>query len=203
MTNVVVVGRVFDRLTVVEYDESRRGRGRHWLCKCACGTVTTVRETRLLNGETTSCRCKRTTHGMHGTRTYAIWRGVMSRCLNSKTANFRRYGALGITIAPEWQTFEGFFAAMGECPEGLTIERKDGRLGYVPGNCEWASTKTQARNRSNNVRVSLNGEEMVLMDWCERLDRRFKIVSNRIRTGWTHERALTTPTNGGFTKWQK
>lgn len=195
-------GQVFGELVVNYFDESKVGRGRHWVCTCSCGEVVSVRQTNFLNGNTKSCGHLRTTHGMHGSRTYEIWRGVMNRCLNPRHPNYQRYGARGLTISPEWQTFDGFFASMGECPSGLTIERKDGRIGYQEGNCIWATTKVQARNRSNNVRISFNGEEMVLADWCARFDLRYKIVNNRLRAGWTVVRAFTTPTTDGFTNCQ-
>lgn len=57
MTKVIEMkGKVFGRLTVLEREESKSGY-RRWLCKCECGTLTTVFGYALRNGNMKSCGC--------------------------------------------------------------------------------------------------------------------------------------------------
>jgi len=58
-----LTGQVFGRLVVVRQDgwyykpNSSGGRAARWLCKCSCGTTTTVVRGDLVSGATKSCGC--------------------------------------------------------------------------------------------------------------------------------------------------
>ena len=41
--------------------------------------------------------------GRKGTRLYSIYRNIMTRCYNSNTTNYKRYGGRGITMCAEWK----------------------------------------------------------------------------------------------------
>jgi len=59
-------------------------------------------------------------------------------------------GAYGeLSIHSQWDSFPAFLADMGERPEGTTIDRIDGRIGYEPSNCRWATPAEQVRNRKH------------------------------------------------------
>ena len=77
------------------------------------------------------------------TKEYQAWCNMRHRCLSNQ-----RYIDRGITVCPQWETFEVFLEDMGECPEGLSLERKDNNLGYFPSNCCWATRSQQCVNRS-------------------------------------------------------
>lgn len=82
------------------------------------------------------------------TLTYRSWIAMKQRCYCSTAGSYKRYGALGITVCERWRnSFENFLADMGERPEGMTLDRVDGKGNYEPGNCRWATLSQQAKNR--------------------------------------------------------
>src|SRR5690349_21012531 len=106
---------------------------------------------------------------MWKTRTYRVWASMKDRCLNRKSTGFSNYGGRGITVCKKWRKFEGFFADMGEAPEGLSIERIDNSRGYEPGNCRWATPREQMRNTRRNHYVACKGKKQTLSEWARDL----------------------------------
>jgi hypothetical protein len=141
-----LTGKRFGRLVVIAY-----AGGGKWLCVCDCGARVVVRGYRLRGGNTKSCGCWRriraTKHGMHGSREYNSWRGMKDRCSNPNHVFYKYYGGKGITVCEEWLSFEGFFADMGTCPPGCSLDRINPNGNYEPGNCRWAPKKLQNQNQ--------------------------------------------------------
>lgn len=54
----------FGKLTVLEYAGSHRHRSQ-WKCICECGNTTIVGQQELINGDTLSCGCLRSSYGEH------------------------------------------------------------------------------------------------------------------------------------------
>ena len=79
---------------------------------------------------------------------YRAWQAMRNRCLNPNAQDWKYYGARGVTIASDWDSFDAFIADMGERPSKLhTLERRDCELGYSASNCYWATRQEQSRNR--------------------------------------------------------
>ena len=102
---------------------------------------------------------KKIKHGQskRGQRTseYQIWRGMKTRCQNSKSYAYKYYGGRGIQVCKRWQDFRNFFTDMGKRPgPEYSIDRIDNDGNYEPGNCRWATPHEQrvnSRPRSHGV----------------------------------------------------
>lgn len=176
---------------------------RFWLCLCGCGVSRVVAQQRLTNGRSKSCGCqsaqlgseKRTTHGMTKSRVYATWAQMLSRCRDTKRHNANLYSGSGITVCARWQSFENFYADMGEPPtKRHTLDRKNGKRGYSKSNCRWATKREQSANTKSNRRLTFRGRTMILQDWARELNMPVSIISGRLnRSKWSIEKALSTP----------
>lgn len=180
MRYIDLTGKVFGRLTVISKAPATEGnRGARWNCVCECGNTTVSRSDGLNNGRTKSCGCHRaelggkrmvemhTTHGMCGTPEYRTWRSIMNRCTNPNDPSFKDYGARGISVCDRWESFENFYADMGDKPAGLSIERLDVNGNYDPLNCVWADRETQANNKRNSHYITYEGVTKTLSQWAK------------------------------------
>jgi hypothetical protein len=119
---------------------------------------------------------------------------MIGRCTNPKNARYADYGARGIKICDRWlNNFENFLADMGEPPAGLTIDRLENDGNYEPGNCAWRTPAEQARNRRNSIKLTFDGEALLLIKWAERLGVSYRTMRGRYERGWSAERIITEP----------
>jgi hypothetical protein len=163
-------GQRFGRLLVLGKSSMRlSGRDTAWDCACDCGTNKTVRGYLLRTGQTKSCGCigrerigaLRRTHGLRGTAEYRTWAMMRVRCHNERNPAYKWYGGRGIRICDRWSSFESFLADMGPRPSlKHSLDRIDSDGDYEPGNCRWADTKTQGRNR-RGIKLSMRKAEEI------------------------------------------
>lgn len=117
---------------------------------------------------------------------------MKSRCFNPNNIRFHRYGERGITVCDRWMSFESFYADMGDCPPGMTLDRIDNDGNYEPGNCRWATVREQSQKTSRIRFLTFNGETLSLAEWARRLGIRANTLTMRLNTyGWPLEKALT------------
>lgn len=189
----------FGRLTVIIRVGSRDGRA-VWRCKCECGNETEVRSRCLINGHVKSCGClakeRLITPGMYGTKIYERWHSMKRRCIDRNAIGFKNYGGRGITVCDEWLRFEPFYdwAMNNGYTNDLSIDRIDNNQGYCPENCRFSTVKEQNNNRRNNVWITFRGETRDIQQWAEVTGIRYRSLYDRLKQGWTIEKALTTPT---------
>lgn len=139
-------------------------------------------------------RGARPKHGMRGSPTYKSWQHMKDRCLNPKCKKYKDYGGRGIKVCDDWMSFESFFRDMGLRPDGTTIDRIDTNGDYGPGNCRWATQKTQNNNRRRHTIIKYSGVQMNISQWADGLGIPRTTLINRIhRLGWDHGRALGNP----------
>lgn len=136
-----------------------------------------------------------TTHTSHS-RTYSTYMSMISRCHRVGSTKYERYGAVGIHVCERWrESFEHFLEDMGERPDGMTIDRIDGKLGYFKENCRWATPATQQHNIKTNVHITYAGVTKTVTEWSKELG--IETLSWRLRHGWSIEDAFnTTPKLG-------
>ncbi len=175
-------------------------QGRYRICRCDCGTIKKVRIDHLRSGATVSCGCigransaaAKVTHGMTNTHAYKVWCWMLRRCKNDKDA---AYGGRGIVICERWRdSFEAFYADMGNPPEGKSLDRIDVNGNYEPRNCRWANRKEQARNTRRNTYLALNGYTATIAEWSEITGLKPSTICVRLYTlGWSVEDVFTVP----------
>lgn len=197
----IKTGERFGRLVALSVDKTFGGL-RYWLCRCDCGTSKVIVGVSLRRGHTKSCGClsierlrsRRKTHGRSNTSTYACWQNMRARCTDLSRESFRNYGARGIKVCERWESFDDFFADMGEMPRGHSLERTNNSGNYEPGNCVWATRKTQNRNTRRTLLVSFEGSTKSLAEWADEMGCKYMTLYNRIKVyEWTLEESLGTP----------
>jgi len=205
MKCINLIGERFGRL-VVQTSVGKNPNGRYlWLCLCDCGNFWTVLGHNLRTGHTQSCGClnnelvlKRiTTHGhrKHGLTTfvYRCWAHMMQRCYNPNNSQYNNYGGRGIKVCERWlHSFENFYEDMGNCPTGMTLDRKDNDGDYEPENCRWATWEEQENNRRNNHWVEYRGERKTIAQWERYLGVNKGTIRSRLHRGCSIERSLAT-----------
>lgn len=135
-------------------------------------------------------------HGMTGTSAHNAWRRMLQRCrANPTNKNYKWYGLRGIKVCKRWLSFVNFYADMGDPPDGKTLDRfPDNNGSYSPSNCRWATVKEQARNTRSNRIIRFLGRSQPMATWAEEFGITDKTLHYRLKSGWTVERAITTPT---------
>jgi hypothetical protein len=198
------VGTRFGKLVVIAVGEPIIESGRQQVaasvCRCDCGKIFTVRNYVLTRKRSPakSCGCTRK-HGKATrqklSRAYTAWLNMKTRCRRDK-----RYA--DIHICDAWfNSFQAFIDDMGECPEGLTLDRIDTTGNYEPSNCRWATMKQQNNNKTSNHTITVNGVSKTVVGWMEhhRLDK--TTFYRRLILGWTEEEAASTPKLARHARW--
>ena len=182
-----ITGAKFGLLTPIRRAGSKTtksGANALWECACDCGAVGVFAGVRLRSGNTKSCGClkklagnRNKTHGLTSTKAYQLWGAMIQRAKGNRA---KSYTDLGIKVCKRWESFENFYADMGDPPAGYSLERVNNFGDYEPENCKWIPMRDQWRNRRNTRLIAFNGEMLSPREVGERVGMSVGCVNRRM-----------------------
>jgi len=198
-----ITGQRFGKLLVSNFVE-RKNCHSWFKCDCDCGGMTVTTSNNLRRGHTVSCGCvsiakfieRSRTHSMISHPTYRSWLDMRNRCYYVNHNRYEYYGGKGITVYDIWRDdFIEFYrwAIANGWKKGLTLDRKDNSKNYCPENCKWSTVKEQNRNRTSNVKITLDGVTKILIEWSEAGGINPQVIKKRIKNGWSIKDAIFKP----------
>ena len=211
-----LTGRKFGKLTVIERVEDHIQKSgvpkAMWKCQCECGCERIVYGQALRAGKIIDCGCgdferrskisreSATTHGGSKSQLYRVWRAMKGRCQTQTDKGYKYYGARGIKVCHEWDEYEAFriWAYENGYNPGLkrgvcTLDRIDVNGNYEPKNCRFVTQAVQCRNKTNNWMIEYDGRTLCITDWSKELGIKRITLRNRLKRGWSVEKAFNTP----------
>jgi hypothetical protein len=133
-------------------------------------------------------------HGMRGTKFYAAWRGMINRCKFDQ-----KYIRKGISVCKRWGDFVAFMNDMYESyldhhknNSSSTLDRIDNDGDYTPQNCRWVTKSSQNKNKTDTIKLEIDGRTMCLAEVARRHNINYVTLHARLkRYGYSLEEALT------------
>lgn len=195
-----IVGKKFNKLTVLSFHHYDKKGNSYWLCKCECGNEKIVRRNHLVTGGVTSCGCQKSikcgnASRKHGAwsknkRLYKIWCCMVDRGTGKRRREY--YFDRGITVCDEWKDVNNFFewSLSNGYQENLEIDRIDNDKGYFPENCRWATRKEQMNNTRKTRIVFFEGKKYTLKELSKKTNVDLKLIKSRLYKGWDIERII-------------
>lgn len=143
------IGKVFGRHTIVDVFKVKKRT--YYKAVCTEGHQKNIRADALKKTCDVCYECD-FANEMVDSKEHNIWSGMLQRCYNSKSQAYVYYGANGVSVCEDWQFgrqgFINFYSYMGDCPEGMSLDRWPNKFGnYEPGNVRWATYSEQGYNQ--------------------------------------------------------
>ena len=158
-------GQVFGSLTAVAAAGLDARQNSLWRCRCACGTITTVRATELTHGYVRQCRACGAVSGGEGRRKY---KDVLPDVAAKGTVEYQAWLSvrshaqeMRVPLEPDWEDFGVFLVDLGHRPdedETWVLGRMNSALGYVRGNVQWQSFMQRYRHKVTSLWWHVHGE---------------------------------------------
>jgi len=115
-----------------------------YLCECKCGRTQQLKYKTLLSKQCCLV-CARPNYGMHRTKSYKAWQGMIHRCENPKVPSYAQYGGRGIKVCTKWKNYNVFLFEMGEPNEGEALDRINSYGNYCKSNCQYISKSENSK----------------------------------------------------------
>lgn len=160
-----LTGKTFGRLTVINRAKNDNNVV-VWNCKCVCGNMKKVRAGNLKSGGVKSCGCLskdvykselfsklNSKHGVSNHPLYKAWSGMIYRCYNNKSSDYKNYGGRGIKVCDDWidnpkKYIEDIEKNLGKKPTPQhTLDRINNDGNYEITNIRWANKSEQVVNQ--------------------------------------------------------
>jgi hypothetical protein len=126
------------------------------------------------------------------TKTFQAYCDMRKRCENPNMKPYPNYGGRGIKVCDHWrESFENFYADMGECPPSLSLDRKDNDGDYTPENCRWATRLEQQNNTHLARQITIDGETDTISGWAKKASLKRNTIQVRLLCGWSGPRLLS------------
>ena len=199
-----------------EYEYSTTKSWRRLLmekCRCDCWVEKFVQRSHLLNWASTNCWCikdqktaersriQNRKHWMEWTTPYRKFMSAKARCTRENNDSYYRYWWRWIKF--EWANFADFWKDMWESykehcekywEKDTTLERINVDGNYCKENCIRATRQEQYENKSDNHKVTYKWKEYpTIAKMCRELWKKYWLVRDRIRDGWSVEDAVEKP----------
>jgi hypothetical protein len=211
-----IAEQIFGQWTA-KYFVYARKRTAYWMCECSCGVRKVVSRAHLTSKRSTSCGRHRERpdirkHGLCDTTEAKSYYHMVARCTHPQNAGYPEYGQRGIKVCNRWLLGDGehhgvecFVEDMGNKPTGTSIDRIDNNAHYSCGkcadcrahqwtrNCRWGTPTQQSNNTRSNAHLEFNGQTKTMSEWGRELNIDNATIWNRLKLGWSTDRALTTP----------
>ena len=137
-------------------------------------------------------------HGHSAHPLYGAWKAMIDRCYKPTMHAYSRYGGRGILVCRRWHEISNFIGDMGECPQGMSLDRRDNDSGYSPENCRWATGTEQQLNRRCKRMVTAFGVTRHIFEWADITGIRPATIWLRIhKQKRTPEIAVSAPSQKG------
>lgn len=130
---------------------------------------------------------------------------VLRRCYDESSPSYDNYGGRGIYVDSVWlydpTAFIEWSLANGSA-SGLHLDRVDNEGPYSPDNCRYTTPSENMRNRRTSRRITAFGETKTVAEWFEdhRCQTTQASIYQRLKIGWTAERAITEAYDGKYSK---
>lgn len=103
------------------------------------------------------------------TRLLKLWHSMRARCENERNISYEYYGARGIKVCEQWNSFDNFYrwALESEYKPGLQIDRVLNNGNYEPSNCRWVTPSENSMNRRSNILITIDGTTKTQKQWAD------------------------------------